>query len=124
MERNYIMLWCWLKIVSLNTTNLTELQSPPQAPPKPQGTKTSGPFQADRIMAQRETKTQCRGELGEAKASDRKGSMNFAVLGSMFDFRAFCSTTVSLPAASRHRPIAFASEGSPRKHRQSLNNPG
>ena len=40
-------------------------------------------------MAQRETKTQCkpRGELGETKASDRKGSMNFAVLGSNFDFR-------------------------------------
>ena len=40
-------------------------------------------------MVQRETKTHCkpRGELGEAKASDRKGSMNFAVLGSTFDFR-------------------------------------
>jgi hypothetical protein len=40
-------------------------------------------------MARRETKTQGKptGELGEAKASDRRGSMNLAVLGSMFDFR-------------------------------------
>jgi hypothetical protein len=40
-------------------------------------------------MTQRETKTYCkpRGELGEAKASVRKGSMNFAVLGSRFHLR-------------------------------------
>jgi hypothetical protein len=40
-------------------------------------------------MVQRATKIhrKPRGELGEAKASDRKGSMNFAVLSSTFDVR-------------------------------------
>lgn len=44
--------------------------------------------------------------------------------GPLISIPALCTIIAGLPATSRHRPVAFASEGSPRKRRPCMNNPG
>jgi len=65
------------------------------------------------------------GEPEEAKAPNRKDPMTCSPLGYRFElFLALRSGTASLQAPSRHGPIAFASEGWPRSHRQSMDKTG
>jgi len=71
------------------------------------------------------TQNERRGEPGEAKASSRKSPMTSSVLGWTLEvLPSVRSTTAGLQAASRHRPVAFDSEGSPLGHGQSVINAG
>jgi len=63
-----------------------------------------------------------RGEPGETKAPGRTLSMTYSPLGRRFElFPGLRSAADISPADSRHTPIAFVSEGSPRGRRFSVN---
>jgi hypothetical protein len=73
------------------------------------------------------TTTECRSrdELGGAKAHRRTVSMTFMMLGRTLElFSRHLSQILRLQTASRHRPIAFAPEGSSLDRCLPVNNPG